>query len=85
MMVSLTAQNTSFMFSVSVGDQRGSIEERMRKEKKKQELEQDEKIGPMFTCGASEVGINDFFGVWIQVYEHSQDELSCCYCILLRT
>jgi len=87
MMVSLTAQNTSLIFSVSAGFQFHNIDVVLLLDvkEKKSEIEIRTSSEFVFTCGAGEVRIDDFLCVRIQVHEHSKDELSCRYCILLRT
>ena len=37
------------------------------------------------TCGAGEMRVDDFLCVWVEVYKHSQDKLSSCYGVSLRT
>ena len=61
MMVSLTAQKTSLIFSES--DNKNRLE----------------------TCSAGEVRVDDFLCVWVEVYKHTQDKLSSCYRVSLRT
>ncbi|KAG8283601.1 hypothetical protein J6590_014122 [Homalodisca vitripennis] len=46
-----------------------------------------EKLGCLWsgTCGASEMGVNDLLTIWVQVYEHPQDEFPCRNCVPLGT